>query len=239
MILFPAIDIMNKRCVRLLHGKREQVTDYGEPRSMARHWQSLGAEYLHIVDLDAAFDGVSDNGKVIAEIVKECKIPIQLGGGIRTLELAKYVLDEVGVTRAIVGTAACTNQDVVENMCRQFGNRIVGGIDIKDGFVAVKGWVEKSTLKPLELALKLKALGVTTIVFTDISRDGALTGINVKETADLMNASGMDIIASGGMHNLDDIKQLLAANMYGAILGKSLYDKKIDFADARRIVKNG
>ena len=230
---------MNKRCVRLLHGKRDQVTDYGDPADMAAHWQSLGAEYLHIVDLDAAFDGVSDNGKVVAEIAKKCRIPIQFGGGIRTQDRAKYAIEEVGVTRVIVGTAACTDRDVVENMCLKFGSKIVGGIDIKDGFVAVRGWVEKSTLKPLELALKLKKLGVTTIVFTDISRDGALTGINVKETADLMNASGMDIIASGGMHNLDDIRQLMAVNMYGAILGKSLYDKKINFTEAMGVLKNG
>lgn len=240
MILFPAVDILDKRAVRLLYGERDKVTDYGDPAELAAKWAELGAEYLHVVDLNGAFDDSPVNREVLTRLIKEVKIPVQLGGGIKTFDKIKFYLEEVGATRVIVGTACVTSPDVVDKACALYGNRIVSGIDCKDGFVAIKGWVEKSALKAETVALQMKERGSDTVVYTDISRDGALTGVNVEATSELARVTGMNVIASGGMSSLDDVKKLmLKKNVYGAILGRAIYNGNIDLKEALEIVKRG
>lgn len=239
MILFPAVDILDNRAVRLLYGQREKVTDYGDPVELALRWSDIGAQYLHVVDLNGAFDDSAVNRETLKKLVKELKIPVQLGGGIKTLDKIKYYLEEVGVTRVIVGTACVTAPDVADKACALYGNKIVAGIDCKDGFVAIKGWVEKSDLTAQKVALDMKARGSDTVVYTDISRDGALTGVNVEATAELAKNTGMKIIASGGMSCIDDIKKLMQKDVYGAILGRAIYNGNIDLSEALETVKRG
>ncbi len=235
MILFPAVDVLDNRAVRLLYGKRDEVTDYGTPLDMALRWQESGAQYLHIVDLNGAFDDSLVNKKTLVELIKNVKIPVQIGGGIKTFDKIKFYLEEVGASRVIVGTACVTNPDMMDIACAKYGNKIASGIDAKDGFVAIKGWVEKSTLTPLEVALDMKKRGVDTVIYTDISRDGALCGANIESTAKLSQDSGMNIIASGGMASLDDIKAVKKNNIYGAILGRAIYTGAIDLKEALKI----
>lgn len=239
MILFPAVDILDNRAVRLLYGQRDKVTDYGDPVELALRWSDMGAQYLHVVDLNGAFDDSAVNRETLKKLVKELKIPVQLGGGIKTLDKIKYYLEEVGVTRVIVGTACVTAPDVADKACALYGNKIVAGIDCKDGFVAIKGWVEKSDLTAQKVALDMKARGSDTVVYTDISRDGALTGVNVEATAELAKNTGMKIIASGGMSCIDDIKKLMQKDVYGAILGRAIYNGNIDLSEALETVKRG
>ena len=235
MILFPAVDVLDNRAVRLLYGKRDEVTDYGTPLDMALRWQESGAQYLHIVDLNGAFDDSLVNKKTLVELIKNVKIPVQIGGGIKTFDKIKFYLEEVGASRVIVGTACVTNPDMMDIACAKYGNKIASGIDAKDGFVAIKGWVEKSTLTPLEVVLDMKKRGVDTVIYTDISRDGALCGANIESTAKLSQDSGMNIIASGGMASLDDIKAVKKNNIYGAILGRAIYTGAIDLKEALKI----
>lgn len=239
MILFPAVDILDNRAVRLLYGQRDKVTDYGDPVELALRWSDMGAQYLHVVDLNGAFDDSAVNRETLKKLVKELKIPMQLGGGIKTLDKIKYYLEEVGVTRVIVGTACVTAPDVADKACALYGNKIVAGIDCKDGFVAIKGWVEKSDLTAQKVALDMKERGSDTVVYTDISRDGALTGVNVDATAELAKNTGMKIIASGGMSCIDDIIKLMQKDVYGAILGRAIYNGNIDLSDALETVKRG
>ena len=240
MILFPAVDILDNRAVRLLYGERDKVTDYGDPAELAAKWSSEGAEYLHVVDLNGAFDDSAVNRKTLVRLIKEVKIPVQLGGGIKTFDKIKFYLEEVGVTRVIVGTACVTAPDMVDKACALYGNRIVAGIDCKDGFVAIKGWVEKSSLTAEKVALDMKERGSDTVVYTDISRDGALTGVNVEATSALAEKTGMNIIASGGMSSLDDVKKLMQKkNIYGAILGRAIYNGNINLAEALAVAKRG
>lgn len=237
MILFPAVDVLDNRAVRLLYGKRDQVTDYGTPLERALSWQKLGAEYLHIVDLNGAFDDSLINKKTLVELIKNVNIPVQIGGGIKTFDKIKFYLEEVGASRVIVGTACVTNPSLMDEACAKYGNKIASGIDAKDGLVAIKGWVEKSTLTPLDVALDMKSRGVDTVIYTDINRDGALCGVNVEATEKLSKASGMNIIASGGMATLDDVKAVKEKGIYGAILGKSIYSGSIDFKQALELSK--
>lgn len=239
MILFPAVDILDNRAVRLLYGQRDKVTDYGDPVELALRWSGMGAQYLHVVDLNGAFDDSAVNRETLKRLVKELKIPMQLGGGIKTLDKIKYYLEEVGVTRVIVGTACVTAPDVADKACALYGNKIVAGIDCKDGFVAIKGWVEKSDLTAQKVALDMKERGSDTVVYTDISRDGALTGVNVDATAELAKNTGMKIIASGGMSCIDDIIKLMQKDVYGAILGRAIYNGNIDLSDALETVNRG
>ena len=240
MILFPAVDILDNRAVRLLYGERDKVTDYGDPAELAAKWSAEGAEYLHVVDLNGAFDDSAVNRETLKRLIKEVKIPVQLGGGIKTLDKIKFYLEEVGVTRVIVGTACVTTPDVVDKACALYGNKIVAGIDCKDGFVAIKGWVEKSSLTAEKVALDMKERGSDTVVYTDISRDGALTGVNVEATSLLAEKTGMNVIASGGMSSLDDVKKLMQKkNVYGAILGRAIYSGNIDLLEALELAKRG
>ena len=238
MILFPAVDILDGKSVRLLHGKFDQVTVYGDPVDMAKKWESQGARFLHLVDLNGARDGInSPNFPVIERITKAIKIPVQLGGGIRTIEDIEKRL-ACGVERVILGTACCGNPEIVEEAVKIFGaEKIVAGIDAKDGFVAVRGWVESSGISPYELGKKMYGLGLRYVVFTDISRDGALVGVNVSSCAKMARETGLNVIASGGVSSLDDLKLLKQENMYGAILGKAIYENKFDVKTALEVIK--
>lgn len=240
MIIFPAIDIRGGKCVRLFKGDFQQETVFSDsPADMARKWQSQGAEYLHLVDLDGALAGSSKNLAAIEEILKVVDIPTELGGGIRTMEQIDKLLS-MGITRVILGSVAVKNPALVKEACAKYGERIVVGIDAKDGIVAVEGWGESGNIGVIELAQKMKAAGVKTIIYTDISRDGTLSGVNVEATVKLAQESGVKIVASGGVKSLDDIKALKkqeAVGIEGVIAGKSIYMGTLDLAEAIKIAK--
>lgn len=240
MIIFPAIDIRGGKCVRLLKGDFNQETVFSDsPADMARKWQSQGAEYLHLVDLDGALAGSSKNLAAIEEILKVVDIPTELGGGIRSMEQIDKLLS-LGITRVILGSVAVKNPALVKEACAKYGERIVVGIDAKDGIVAVEGWGESGNIGVIELAQKMKAAGVKTIIYTDISRDGTLSGVNVEATVKLAQESGVKIVASGGVKSLDDIKALKkqeAVGIEGVIAGKSIYMGTLALAEAIKIAK--
>jgi phosphoribosylformimino-5-aminoimidazole carboxamide ribotide isomerase len=233
MKLFPAIDILGGRAVRLLYGKKDKVTDYGTPIERAMLWKESGAENLHIVDLDGAFDGEAASNRFISEIVKETGLFVQSGGGLRSLDDIKRRLD-LGVERVILGTMAYENPALFEKAVALFDKKIVAGIDAIDGFLAVKGWTDKTKIKAVDFAVKMKQMGIQTIVFTDISKDGALTGVNVASTKEISDKTGLDIIASGGVSSIDDLIQLKQNQIYGAILGRAIYTGNIDLKQAVR-----
>jgi len=238
MILFPAVDILSGRSVRLLYGEFDKVTDYGDPVEMARRWESQGAEFLHIVDLDGAKIGAGVNSPAVRAVVRAVKIPVQLGGGIRSLDDIAHRLSETGVARVILGTACCNNPEIIAEAVKYFGaERIVAGIDAKNGFVSVKGWTAESDITPIELGKKMRALGVKYVVYTDIGRDGALTGVNVAACAEMARETGLHCIASGGVSTLDDLIALKKENMYGAILGRAIYEGKFSVTEALSVIK--
>ncbi len=238
MKLYPAIDLKDGNCVRLIQGDYNQVTVYGNnPAQMAKKWESLGGDYLHIVDLDGAKEGVGINDEAIREIVKAINIPIELGGGIRTLEDIKAKLD-MGVDRVILGSAAIKNKELVKEAIEVFGaDKIVIGVDAKDGMVAIEGWLEVTDVSALEFCKELEQLGVKTVIYTDIAKDGMMQGPNVEETKKLVQATGLDIIASGGVSTLEDLKNLEQINVYGAIIGKALYIGAIQLEEAAKLFK--
>lgn len=238
MILFPAIDILNGECVRLKYGDYAQVTHYGSPTERAIMWEKAGAEYLHVVDLDAAKSGKAENIDCIREIVANVKIPLQTGGGVRTLADAEARLS-AGASRVILGTACCENPDTVRMAVAAFGSeRIVCGIDAKDGFVATRGWLNKTEISPIALGNEMYSMGVRYVVYTDISRDGALSGVNCDACVQMAKMTSLNVIASGGVSGLDDVTVLKNSNMYGAILGKALYENKISLPEALKAVKS-
>ncbi len=238
MKLYPAIDLKDGNCVRLIQGDYNQVTVYGNnPAQMAKKWESLGGDYLHIVDLDGAKEGVGINDEAIREIVKAINIPIELGGGIRTLEDIKAKLD-MGVDRVILGSAAIKNKELVKEAIEVFGaDKIVIGVDAKAGMVAIEGWLEVTDVSALEFCKELEQLGVKTVIYTDIAKDGMMQGPNVEETKKLVQATGLDIIASGGVSTLEDLKNLEQINVYGAIIGKALYIGAIQLEEAAKLFK--
>lgn len=233
MRLYPAIDIKNGQCVRLKKGQFNEVTVYSDKLyEIAKKFEADGARFIHIVDLDGALKGERVNAKAIEDIVKSVSVPVQLGGGIRTLDNIKDVLD-LGIYRVIIGTKAVENPEFIKEAIKQFGaERIVVGIDAKDGFVAVEGWEKLSDKTALSLALAMKDIGVQTIVYTDISKDGMLTGPNIEQTKLLSDQTGIDIIASGGMSCMEDLNHVYKAGIHGAIMGKALYEKKICLKEA-------
>ena len=240
MILFPAIDIRNGRCVRLTEGKFECETVFAEdPAEMAVRWADAGAEYLHVVDLDGALAGQSSNTEVIKRILAKVKIPVQVGGGIRTLANIEKML-ALGVTRVILGSVAVRDPELVREACQKFPGQVVVGIDAKNGEVAVEGWGIVGGIGAVELAKKMAAVGVEHIIFTDISRDGMLSGVNVEATAELAKASGVKVIASGGVSSLADIKALqahAADGIEGCIIGKAIYTGALDLKEALAALK--
>ena len=205
MIVFPAIDIHGGKCVRLTEGRFDARTVYADnPVDMARRWAAEGAEFLHVVDLDGALAGRSVNLDIVTQIVQEVDIPVQLGGGIRTLETIETIL-KAGISRVILGSVAVKQPELVRQACNIYGERIVVGIDARDGQAAVEGWGVTGGIGAMELAQRMAAAGVTRIIYTDISRDGTLSGINVTATVNLAQAAGIPIIASGGVSGLEDI----------------------------------
>ena len=240
MILFPAIDIRNGRCVRLTEGKFECETVFAEdPAEMAVRWADAGAEYLHVVDLDGALAGQSSNTEVIKRILAKVKIPVQVGGGIRTLANIEKML-ALGVTRVILGSVAVRDPELVREACQKFPGQVVVGIDAKNGEVAVEGWGIGGGIGAVELAKKMAAVGVERIIFTDISRDGMLSGVNVEATAELAKTSGIKVIASGGVSSLADIKALqahAADGIEGCIIGKAIYTGALDLKESLAVLK--
>ena len=243
MIIYPAIDIRGGRCVRLTEGRFDQETVFADnPAAMALQWAAAGAEYLHVVDLDGALAGKPVNLEAVQAIVKAVPVPVQLGGGIRSLAIIEQVL-AAGVSRVILGSAAVRNPELVREACRQFGGRIVVGIDARDGQAALEGWEVAGGIGAEELAVKMAAAGVARIIYTDIARDGTLQGVNVAATAALAAAAGIPVIASGGVKSLADITALQAANqaqgIEGVIIGKAIYTGAVDLAAAIRLAKEG
>lgn len=240
MILFPAIDIRGGKCVRLLKGRFDQETVFADrPADMAIKWQSQGGKYLHIVDLDGALQGRPVNLEAIRDIIANVNVPVQLGGGIRNIESIEAWL-EAGVSRVILGSIAVKNPDLVKEACRKFGERIVVGIDAKGGEVAVEGWGISGGVKATELAKRMADVGVARIIYTDISRDGTLSGVNVESTVELARAAGIPVIASGGVAGMDDVYKVAAApGIEGMIIGKALYTGKIELAEALRVAEGG
>ena len=228
MIKFVAIDILKGRAVRLLKGDYNTVTDYGDPVERAKLWSSLGAKYLHIVDLDGAKTGTGSNLDTIARITRETGVRVQTGGGIRTMTDIRERIS-VGIQRVILGTVCCTNPELVKEAVEEFGaERIVCGIDAKDGYVATQGWVESSLADPVTLGQSMYKMGVRYTVYTDISRDGMLSGVNVEASRIMQDRTKLKVIASGGVKDNDDITALIDAGLYGAILGKALYEGKVN-----------
>jgi phosphoribosylformimino-5-aminoimidazole carboxamide ribotide isomerase len=240
MILFPAIDLKDGQCVRLKLGDMGQATVYNpDPAAQAKVFEDQGFEWLHVVDLNGAFAGESVNGTAVEAILKATKNPVQLGGGIRTLEHIAAWLSK-GLARVILGTIAVRDPALVIEACRHFPGKVAVGIDAKGGKVAVEGWAEASELGVIELAKRFEGAGVAAIIYTDIDRDGILTGINWTSTLELARAVSIPVIASGGLASLDDIHRMAepdAAILEGAISGRALYDGRIDPAEALRILK--
>ena len=240
MIIYPAIDIRGGRCVRLTEGRFDAETVFADdPAEMALKWAGLGAEFLHLVDLDGALAGEGKNVPVIERILQSVNIPVQLGGGIRNLETIEKLLS-LGVTRLILGSAAVKNPQLVEEACKKYPGHIAVGIDAKNGDVAIEGWGQGSGVAATELAKKMAAYGVETIIYTDISRDGMLSGVNVEATAALARACGVPIIASGGVASLEDIRRVKAVEsdgVQGCIIGKAIYTGAVDLKAALALAK--
>ncbi len=234
MQIYPAIDIKDGRAVRLRQGLAADVTDYGTPAEAAMDWKTQGATYLHVVDLDGAFEGKGRNLPLVAEIVRETGLLVELGGGIRTMEDIEARLS-LGVARVILGTVALTDPDLVRRACARYPGRIACGIDAKDGRVAVRGWVEASDVDPVDLALRMKDVGVLDVIYTDIRRDGMQTGPNVEATAELVRRTGLRVIGSGGVGKIQDLYDLRDAGCAGAIVGKALYNGNFALAQALRL----
>lgn len=240
MILFPAIDLKDGTCVRLKLGDMDQATVYNpDPAEQARAFERQGFSWLHVVDLNGAFEGKPVNAGAVEAIVSATGNPVQLGGGIRTLSDIEHWLER-GLARVILGTVAVRDPQLVKEACRRFPGRIAVGIDAKGGKVAVEGWAETSEMTGLELAKKFEGAGVAAIIYTDIDRDGILTGINWDATLDLANAVSIPVIASGGLASMADIVRMTmpdAAVLEGAISGRALYDGRIDVAQALEILQ--
>ncbi|MGI6855574.1 1-(5-phosphoribosyl)-5-[(5-phosphoribosylamino)methylideneamino]imidazole-4-carboxamide isomerase [Mesorhizobium sp. 1B3] len=240
MILFPAIDLKDGQCVRLKLGDMDQATVYNaDPAAQAAAFESQGFEWLHVVDLNGAFEGRSVNGRAVEAILRATKNPVQLGGGIRNLAHVENWLDK-GLARVILGTVAVRDPDLVKEACREFPGRIAVGIDARGGKVAVEGWAQASQLGAVELAKKFEGAGVAAIIYTDIDRDGVLAGINWESTIALADEVSISVIASGGLASLADIVRMTmpdAGRLEGAISGRALYDGRIDPAEALAILR--
>ncbi len=231
MTVYPAIDIKQGRCVRLKKGDMSTATDYGEPYVMAKKWQNTGAKYLHIVDLDAAFSGTFENYNTVEKILKTVDIPMQLGGGIRTMEDIDIRLSRLKISRVIIGTAAYENPRLIKEALTKYPGRVAVGIDAKEGRVALKGWAELKDTSPFELALKMKETGVDTVIYTDIMRDGVLTGPNIPMINEMLK-TGLKIIVSGGISGISDVAEVKKTGAAGVIIGRALYTGDIDLKEA-------
>lgn len=229
MKLYPAIDVLDGRAVRLLYGKRDQVTDYGDPVDFAKRWADEGAEILHVVDLSGAFGEAGGFEKVLERIAR-VGVPVQSGGGLRSMADIHRRF-RAGADRVVLGTVCVEHPEVLYEAVGRYKEKIVAGIDAKDGFLAVRGWTQLADKDAFEFGCEAKALGIADAVFTDIGRDGALAGVNVAETV-RMGETGLNIIASGGVRDLNDIRALKEQGVYGVILGRALYAGALTFKDA-------
>ncbi|MGE5330114.1 MAG: 1-(5-phosphoribosyl)-5-[(5-phosphoribosylamino)methylideneamino]imidazole-4-carboxamide isomerase [Deltaproteobacteria bacterium] len=237
MIVFPAIDIRNGKCVRLYKGEFDKETVYSDdPAGMALNWQNQGAKYLHVVDLDGARAGSPQNLETIQKIIKAVNIPVQIGGGIRNIDTAKKII-EIGAERIIIGTSAITEPAMLPKAVEELGEKLVVGIDSKDGLVAIQGWETKSSRTTLDFAKEIKKMGIKTIICTEISRDGTLQGPDTDGIKVLVQQTGIDVIASGGVGSLDDLIELKQAGAKGAIVGKALYSGNITMQQIIEIYK--
>lgn len=241
MVIYPAVDIRGGKCVRLYQGRFDSEKVYSnEPYEIAKKWESEGAEFLHLVDLDGALYGSPKNLEAVERIVQTVEIPVELGGGIRDMESLENVLG-VGVERAILGTAIIADPDFVKEACARFGSKVAAGIDARRGKVSISGWKENTDLDAVDVASKLKLLGITRIVYTDILSDGALSGINFEAFENLVNSVKLPVIASGGITTLKDIirlKELEPLGVDGAIIGKALYESAISLKQAIETAKS-
>ena len=237
LTLYPAIDLKDGACVRLRRGDMDQATVYSsDPGAQARTWQESGCRWLHVVDLNGAFAGASVNATAVAAILAAATIPVQLGGGLRDMDGIERWL-EAGISRVILGSAAVKNPALVIEACRRFPSRIAVGIDARDGFVATEGWAQTSEIQAAELGLRFEDAGVAAIIYTDIGRDGMLTGLNIEQTMELAARLTTPVIASGGVGSLDDLQALkdatdAGAALDGVIVGRALYDGRVDPAAA-------
>ena len=237
MKIFPAIDLYNKKAVRLYKGDYTQMTVYSEnPIDVAREFEKAGAEYIHMVDLEGAKSGTTPNLDVVKDIAKNTDLFVEIGGGIRSMETVKKYLDS-GVGRVILGTSAVTDECFLTEAVKTYGEKIAVGADVKDGYIAIKGWIEKSEYSLEEVLSKMERIGVKTIICTDISKDGAMGGTNLELYKSLNEKYSLDIIASGGVSKIDDIVALKQMDMYAAIIGKAYYTGAIDLKEAIEVAK--
>lgn len=237
MIIYPAIDVKDGRCVRLVQGQFTDVTVYSDhPVEMAMKFEQMGAQYLHVVDLDGARLGEPRNTAVISEMAVKLGIPVQLGGGIRTIEMIEIILCK-GIHRVILGTSAVKDPKLVKKALLTFENNLAVGIDAKNGMVAIEGWAKTSEFTAIGFAKKMQDLGAKTIIYTDISRDGMLAGPNLKAMEEMVKAVGIEVIASGGVKSIEDIKNLKDIGVAGAIVGKALYTGDVDLAEAIKVAR--
>lgn len=237
MNIFPAIDLYEGSAVRLFKGDYNQMTVYDKnPLNIAKKFEECGAEFLHMVDLEGAKTGLTPNLETIENIVKNTSLFVELGGGIRSMETVEKYLS-IGVSRVILGTAAITDEAFLDEAIAKYGEKIAVGVDIKDGFVAIKGWTEKSQYTFEDFCKKMQDKGVKTLICTDISKDGAMKGTNRELYKSLSESLSLDIIASGGVSSIDDVKALREMNLYGAIIGKAYYTNAIDLKEAIEVAK--
>ena len=237
MILLPAIDLYEKKAVRLYKGDYENMTVYSEnPIEIARDFEACGCRYIHLVDLEGAKDGATPNLSIVEQVAQETSLFVEIGGGIRTMETVERYLN-AGVSRVILGTAAVNDEAFLKAAVSKFGEKIAVGADVKDGYIAIKGWLEKSAVTLDAFLQKMEAIGVKNIICTDISKDGAMRGTNLALYRQLSQKYKMDITASGGVSTLEDIRQLRQMDLYGAIIGKAYYTGAIDLREALEVAK--
>ena len=237
MIILPAIDLLGRKAVRLLRGDYNQVTVYSDsPLEVAEKFKSLGATHIHMVDLDGAKYGTAPNMDIVAEVAEKTGLFIEIGGGIRSMKTVKKYID-AGISRVILGTAAICDEDFLKEAVKAYGEKIAVGADVKDGKIAVKGWLEQSDVTLDEFFLKMQDLGVKNIICTDISRDGAMRGTNLELYRELSEKYSLDITASGGVSSIEDVKRLREMNLYGAIIGKAYYTGAVDLEEAIEVAR--
>ncbi len=237
MIILPAIDLLGRKAVRLLKGDYNQVTVYSDsPLEVAEKFKSLGATHIHMVDLDGAKYGTAPNMDIVAEVAEKTGLFIEIGGGIRSMKTVKKYID-AGISRVILGTAAICDEDFLKEAVKAYGEKIAVGADVKDGKIAVKGWLEQSDVTLDEFFLKMQDLGVKNIICTDISRDGAMRGTNLELYRELSEKYSLDITASGGVSSIEDVKRLREMNLYGAIIGKAYYTGAVDLEEAIEVAR--
>jgi phosphoribosylformimino-5-aminoimidazole carboxamide ribotide isomerase len=240
MVIIPAIDIRGSKVVRLIEGDFDKETAYSDnPVEMAKKWEAQGAQMLHVVDLDGAKEGLPVNLDIIKNIASDLNIPIEAGGGIRNLDTIRAYL-QAGIKRVILSTAACENKDLIKKAVDEFDEAIAIGIDAREGLVMTKGWLKSADIKALDLARELEALGVKRVIFTNIEADGTLSGVRFERIEELVKKTDLKVIASGGVASIDDIKKLKTLEdegLEGAIIGKALYDKRLDLKEAMEAAK--